>query len=113
MWLYQRIFFGPVTNPKNEKLQDLTPREMAYFMPLVLLAFWIGLYPKPFFEILDQPVREVVEVVRPGTEPPVLSEATLEPARNRAALRLTWRRTAGELHAAILYQHRLRCFACP
>jgi NADH-quinone oxidoreductase subunit M len=73
LWLYQRIFFGPVTNAKNEKLQDLTPREMAYFMPLVLLAFWIGLYPKPFFEILDQPVREVVEVVRPGTEPPVLA----------------------------------------
>jgi NADH-quinone oxidoreductase subunit M len=73
LWLYQRIFFGPVTNPKNEKLQDLTPREMAYFMPLVLLAFWIGLYPKPFFQILDQPVREIVEVVRPGTEPPALA----------------------------------------
>ena len=28
LWLYQRVFFGPVTNPKNEKLQDLTPREV-------------------------------------------------------------------------------------
>ena len=27
LWLYQRVFFGPVTNPKNEKLHDLTPRE--------------------------------------------------------------------------------------
>jgi NADH-quinone oxidoreductase subunit M len=73
LWLYQRVFFGPVTNPKNEKLHDLTPREMAYFMPLVLLAFWIGLYPKPFFQILDQPVREVVQVVRPGTEAPAVA----------------------------------------
>jgi hypothetical protein len=30
------------------------------------MAFWIGLYPKPFFEILDQPVRQIVETVRPG-----------------------------------------------
>ncbi len=48
LWLYQRVFFGPVTNPKNEKLHDLTPREMLTFAPLLIAAFWIGLYPKPF-----------------------------------------------------------------
>src|SRR6476660_6697360 len=66
LWLYQRVFFGPVTNPKNEKLHDLTPRELAYFAPLVILAFWIGLYPKPFFQILEQPVNQLVQTVRPG-----------------------------------------------
>jgi len=30
LWLYQRVFFGTVTNPKNEKLHDLTPRELLY-----------------------------------------------------------------------------------
>ncbi len=61
LWLYQRVFFGPVTNPKNEKLLDLTPRELATFVPLIILAFAIGLYPKPLFRVLDQPVTEMVE----------------------------------------------------
>src|SRR5437879_6562815 len=66
LWLYQRVFFGPVTNPKNEKLHDLTPREMLTFAPLLIAAFWIGLYPKPFFQILEQPVNQIVQTVRPG-----------------------------------------------
>jgi len=66
LWLYQRVFFGPVTNPKNEGLRDLTPRELAYFAPLVILAFWIGIYPKPFFQILEQPVGQLVQTIRPG-----------------------------------------------
>jgi NADH-quinone oxidoreductase subunit M len=65
LWLYQRVFFGQVTNAKNEKLHDLTPREVLYFTPLLIMAFWIGLYPKPFFEILDQPVQHLVMTVRP------------------------------------------------
>jgi NADH-quinone oxidoreductase subunit M len=67
LWLYQRVFFGTVTNPKNEKLHDLNPRELLTFAPLVIVAFWIGLYPKPFFQILEQPVNQIVLTVRgPG-----------------------------------------------
>jgi NADH-quinone oxidoreductase subunit M len=65
LWLYQRVFFGTVTNPKNEKLHDLTPREIATFAPLLIMAFWIGLYPKPFFQILETPVNQLVQNVRP------------------------------------------------
>jgi NADH-quinone oxidoreductase subunit M len=63
LWLYQRVFFGTVTNPKNEKLQDLTPREVLTFVPLLIMAFWIGLYPKPFFQILEQPVSQIMQEV--------------------------------------------------
>jgi NADH-quinone oxidoreductase subunit M len=66
LWLYQRVFFGKVTNPKNEKLRDLNLREIVYFAPLIAVAFWIGLYPKPFFEILQQPVNQLVQTVRPN-----------------------------------------------
>ncbi len=38
LWLYQRVFFGKVENPKNEKLLDLSARELATFIPLVLIA---------------------------------------------------------------------------
>ena len=63
LWLYQRVFFGKVENPKNEKLLDLSARELATFLPLVAVALWIGLYPKPFFQILDQPVTALVEQI--------------------------------------------------
>ncbi|HEX9112082.1 MAG TPA: NADH-quinone oxidoreductase subunit M [Terriglobales bacterium] len=79
LWLYQRVFFGTVTNPKNEKLHDLTPREILTFVPLVIAAFWIGLYPKPFFQILEQPVNQIVRTVRgpdypiPGYQNPIVN----------------------------------------
>ncbi len=85
LWLYQRVFFGSVNNPKNEKLKDLSAREIATFVPLVALAFWIGLYPKPFFEILQTPVNNLVATVRPdypGLQKPVVAAqpaATTQP----------------------------------
>ena len=70
LWLYQRVFFGTVTNPKNEKLHDLTPRELATFVPLLIMALWIGLYPKPFLQILDQPVNHTIAIVNPAYPEP-------------------------------------------
>ena len=80
LWLYQRVFFGPVTNPKNEKLQDLTPREVLCFVPLLILAFAIGLYPKPIFQIMEQPVQQIVQTVRPDLNKPVLAQTPVVPA---------------------------------
>ena len=64
LWLYQRTMFGKLDNPKNEGLPDLNAREMATLVPLVILAFWIGIYPAPFFRALDGPVDRLVEIVR-------------------------------------------------
>ncbi len=83
LWLYQRVFFGAVTNPKNEKLQDLTPREILTFAPLIAVALFIGIYPKPMFQILQQPVAQLVQTVRPGEARPVLA-AQPAPASERA-----------------------------
>ena len=60
LWLYQRTMFGAVTNPKNEKLPDLTLREVWTFVPLLILAVWIGLYPKPFLDRLETSVDNVM-----------------------------------------------------
>jgi NADH-quinone oxidoreductase subunit M len=65
LWLYQRVFWGPLDNPANHNLKDLNMREIWTLVPIVICMFWIGLYPKPFFEILDRPVRYVVEKVDP------------------------------------------------
>jgi NADH-quinone oxidoreductase subunit M len=82
LWLFQRVFFGPNNNPKNQKLLDLSARELATFVPLVILAFAIGLYPKPLFQILATPVNNLVATVRPdypGLTKPVVAGQPAQP----------------------------------
>jgi NADH-quinone oxidoreductase subunit M len=66
LWLYQRTMLGQVTNGKNLTIPDMNLRELATFAPLIAWAIWIGIYPKPYFDILQRPVAEIVERVRPG-----------------------------------------------
>jgi len=61
LWMYQRVIFGKLTNPKNEKLLDLSLREKVILIPLVVLIFWIGIYPKPLFDRLSPSIRLVQE----------------------------------------------------
>jgi NADH-quinone oxidoreductase subunit M len=69
LWLYQRTMFGTIDNPKNENLPDLNLREWATFTPLLILAVWIGLYPKPFIERLDTSVDRVMARVNSAYGP--------------------------------------------
>ena len=66
LWLYQRTMFGTCDNPKNQVLKDLNFREIMTLVPLIIWAFWIGLYPKPFFNVLEKPVTAIVERVNPA-----------------------------------------------
>jgi NADH-quinone oxidoreductase subunit M len=50
LWMFQRVMFGEVTNEKNKELQDLSCREIAIFVPLLLFIVWIGVYPSTFLE---------------------------------------------------------------
>ena len=81
LWLYQRMFFGTIDNPKNEKLSDLNPREWAYMAPLVILSLWIGVYPKPFLSYVERPVNAVVRQVRPTYPIPEMPAAAQTPQR--------------------------------
>jgi NADH-quinone oxidoreductase subunit M len=71
LWMYQRVFFGEITNDKNKDLTDLNLREQWTLIPLIILAFWVGLYPKPFFNLMEPTVDRVlarVEVAMPEGE---------------------------------------------
>ena len=69
LWLYQRTMFGTIDNPKNEGLADLNVRELATFVPLIILAVWIGLYPSPFLRRLETSVERVMTRVNADYAP--------------------------------------------
>jgi NADH-quinone oxidoreductase subunit M len=74
LWLYQRTMLGEVTNEKNRMLADLNMREWAVFLPLLVLVFWIGIYPKPYFDVLDKSVETIVQRVNPKAVTPAASQ---------------------------------------
>src|SRR5579862_2763863 len=65
LWLFQRTMWGELSE-KNKGLKDLSWREIAVFAPLIVWAFWIGLAPSSYFQLLERPTAQIVERVRPG-----------------------------------------------
>jgi len=58
--LYKRSFFGPLTNPKNADLKDLNARELTALLPLVAIVVWLGIYPKPVLDPIDNSVNKLL-----------------------------------------------------
>jgi NADH-quinone oxidoreductase subunit M len=48
LWMYQRVVFGEITREENRRLTDLTRREWAILVPVLVLIVWIGVYPSAF-----------------------------------------------------------------
>ena len=65
LWLFQRTMLGEHLR-KEQEPDDLSLREIAIFVPLIAWAFWIGLAPQSYFNVLERPVAQIVERVRPG-----------------------------------------------
>jgi NADH-quinone oxidoreductase subunit M len=64
LYMFQKLFLGPLDKPENQSLKDLKPREVVTLIPLLLLIFWIGLYPKPFFGLMAPSVEKLVAAVQ-------------------------------------------------
>jgi NADH-quinone oxidoreductase subunit M len=62
--MFQKLFLGPVTKEENRKLLDLNRREIITLLPLIVLIFWIGLYPKPFFALIAPTVDNLVAAIQ-------------------------------------------------
>ncbi len=68
LWMFQRVMFGRVTNPKNEGLKDLSGREIAILVPMVMIIFLMGIYPKLFFSKMDVTVEKFLKDFRGRVE---------------------------------------------
>ncbi len=60
LYLYRRVIFGRMTKPDLRGMLDLSPREVAVFAPLALLALWMGIYPSSFTGFWDATVTQMV-----------------------------------------------------
>ena len=63
LYLYRRVIFGKMTKGPLYNLKDLSSREIVVLAPLVILIFWMGLYPPPFLEILHVSVNNLIDRV--------------------------------------------------
>jgi NADH-quinone oxidoreductase subunit M len=57
--MFEKVFLGPVTHAENRNLKDLSVREVVMLAPLLVMIFWIGLYPKPFFLLIAPAVEKL------------------------------------------------------
>jgi NADH-quinone oxidoreductase subunit M len=61
--MFQKLFLGPVTKDENRILLDLNWREIVTLVPLLIMIFWIGLYPKPFFMLMAPAVEKLMTIL--------------------------------------------------
>jgi len=60
----QRVIYNPLDKPENEKLADLTPREIAVLAPLLACIVWIGVYPAPILRRMEPAAKQLIQSVR-------------------------------------------------
>lgn len=62
--LFERVFLGAQRNPETAGMRDINLREGLLLLPLLVLIFWIGLYPKPFFDLINPSVEQLVALIQ-------------------------------------------------
>jgi NADH-quinone oxidoreductase subunit M len=60
LYVYRRIIFGKLEKENLMSISDLSYREIIIFVPLVLLVFWMGVYPAPFLDVMSVSVDNLI-----------------------------------------------------
>lgn len=60
---FKKAFFGTVTKEENRNLPDVNKRELVALIPLVIIAIWLGVYPKPVLEPINNSVESIVTLM--------------------------------------------------
>jgi NADH-quinone oxidoreductase subunit M len=64
LYMFQKLFLGPLEKDENKVVKDINLREILTLVPLVIFIFWIGLYPKPFFNLIGPSVDKLVALLQ-------------------------------------------------
>jgi NADH-quinone oxidoreductase subunit M len=63
LWMYERVAFGAIRDEANRHLRDLTPREWALLVPVIILIVWIGVYPRTFTSKTEATIQALIAQV--------------------------------------------------
>ena len=63
LWMFKRVYFGPVTNDDVRQLSDINGREFLMLAVLAVAVLWMGLYPKPLTDVMDASVANLLQQV--------------------------------------------------
>ena len=63
LWMFKRVYLGPVTNDEVRALKDINSREFLMLALLAIAVLYMGLYPKPFTDVMDVSVAELLRHV--------------------------------------------------
>ena len=63
LWMFQRVNYGPLTNPKNRGLRDLSVREWFVIAPICAMAIFMGVVPGVFLKPMEPAVRKTLQQV--------------------------------------------------
>ncbi len=61
LYMFQKVFFGPVKNPENEHLPDASWREIFVFVPIIIMIFVMGVFPRPFLKAMEPTVNQFIQ----------------------------------------------------
>jgi NADH-quinone oxidoreductase subunit M len=63
LWMFKRVYLGPVTNDHVKELKDINAREFLVMSLLAIAVLWMGVYPKPFTDVMDASVVDLLKHV--------------------------------------------------
>jgi NADH-quinone oxidoreductase subunit M len=72
---YKKMFFGEVTHEENKHLPDVNKRELVALIPLAIITVWLGIYPKPLLDPINNSVESIVQLMH--------NKATTDEAKSR------------------------------
>jgi NADH-quinone oxidoreductase subunit M len=86
LWMFQRVMQGPIKNEKILSFKDMNKREIAYLVPIIIMMFWMGVYPQTFLRKMDTSVNHLLNrihnrervFIKDNRQPSMFREAALK-----------------------------------
>ncbi len=64
LWMFQRVMYGKLDKQENKEIKDLNQREIVVLLPIILLIFWMGIYPETFLKPIRASTTHLVEIIK-------------------------------------------------
>jgi len=64
LWMFERVMHGPIKNEKILTFKDMNKRELGYFLPIIILMFWMGIHPSTFMRKMDASIASYLHLIK-------------------------------------------------